>query len=415
MSSLPLNLNLDELLLDVATIIEPSNADRKIIDRRYRSLKTHLERPASQLSKYLKEDESRIYSQGSVSVSSVIISGDEDDRFDVDAIVEFETPQDWSSKKPLDVLYEALQGFPSAESIVRNTRCVTVNFAFMHLDVTIMDPHTEPRYERVGSIFHSPDKGDSYRVTSNPFGFATWFRSSVFFQQGVGSFAERIAKRRVESFVDRLTEADKKAADQDALPPMLPPRFDAQQVVALKLMKRYLNLRYSSLEVRKPPSIYITKKAADCGFEPMGLTEQLIRLAESVRSQMDLSLSVARGPDERNPECFEDRLNDRWPETQEDRFTLHASMINLIAGIESAKKSSFADIVTWISKTFGERVTSRSVENHLSRRGAEKNASVMKGTGMIIPSTVAASPIVSNLSSPIPRHNFHNGKLEIES
>jgi hypothetical protein len=72
MSKLPLNLNLDDLLLDIATSIEPSDADRRIIDKRYRELKTHLERPNSPLSGYLLEDESRIYAQGSISISATI-------------------------------------------------------------------------------------------------------------------------------------------------------------------------------------------------------------------------------------------------------------------------------------------------------------------------------------------------------
>jgi hypothetical protein len=358
MSKLPLNLNLDDLLLDIATSIEPSDADRRIIDKRYRELKTHLERPNSPLSGYLLEDESRIYAQGSISISATIISGDKGDRFDVDAMVEFDVPTDWPEGKALDVLFEALQGFPGAEKVVRNTRCVTVHFSFMHMDVTIMDPQQEPRTERVGEIFHSPESGASYRVPANPYGFSNWFRRSVFFQEGADSFAEQVSKRRLESFIDRLQTPETRAADQDKLPPLIPPRMDSQQVVALKLMKRILNVEYEKKKVRKPPSIYTTKKAVDCGFETSGLTAQLERLAICIRNEMSTAIAVCSGPDERNPMHFADRINDRWPKTQEDRQVFQLVMEKVLKLLDRAKTSDFSEIAKSMSEFFGETVSS---------------------------------------------------------
>lgn len=407
MSTTPLNENLDDLLLDMATSIEPSDADRRVIDSRYRALKTHLERPASALSKYLRDDESRIYAQGSISISAAIVSGDKDDRFDVDAMVEFEVPADWPDGQALDMLFEALQGFPSAEEIVRNTRCVTVHFASMHMDVTIMHPQREPRPERVGEIFHSPDKGKSYRVPANPHGFSTWFRKSVFFQEGIGSFAERISKRRLESYIDRLQAPVAKALDQDKLPPMISPRMDAQQLVALKLMKRILNVEYAKLKVRKPPSIYTTKKAADCGYEPMGLTAQLERLARCIQNEMNNAIAVGHGPDERNPTHYADCLNDRWPETQEDRQVFKDVMSRVLKVLEKAKSSDFAEIAKIMRELFGETVSAVAVKKHLARREGSNLAMVMKGVGTIIPAAVISAPAIARDMRSIPDHRFH--------
>jgi len=415
MPTTPLNQNLDDLLLDLATSIEPSDADRRVIDSRYRALKTHLERPTSALSKYLRDDESRIYAQGSISISAAIVSGDKDDRFDVDAMVEFEVPADWSNDQALDMLFDGLQGFPGAEEIVRNTRCVTVHFAFMHMDVTIMHPQQEPRPERVGEIFHSPDKGESYRVPANPHGFSTWFRKSVFFQEGIGSFAERISKRRLESQIDRLQAPVAKALDQDKLPPMIPPRMDAQQVVALKLMKRILNVEYAKLKVRKPPSIYTTKKAADCGYEPMGLTAQLERLAKCIQTEMINAIVLGYGPDERNPTHFEDCLNDRWPETQEDRQVFKNVMGRVLQSLEKAKSSGFTEIAKIMHELFGETISAVAVKKHLVRREGSNPAMVMKGVGTIIPAAAISAPAIARDMHSIPKHNFHcelkkNGK-----
>ena len=407
MPMMPLNENLDDLLLDMATSIEPSETDRRVIDKRYRDLKTHLERPASALSKYLRDDESRIYAQGSISISAAIVSGDKDDRFDVDAMVEFEVPADWPEGKALDVLFEALEGFPNAEKIKRNTRCVTVHFASMHMDVTIMAPQQAPRPERVGEIFHSPDKGSSYRVPANPYGFSGWFRKSVFFQEGVGSFAERVAKRRLESFVDRFQAPTTKALDQDKLPPMIPPRLDAQQVVALKLMKRILNVEYAKKKVRKPPSIYTTKKAADCGFESMGLTAQLEQLARCIQNEMTNAIAIGNGPDERNPTHFADRLNDRWPETQEDRQVFKDVMGKVLRLLERAKKSDFSEIAKIMNELFGESVSAFAVKKHLMRREGSNPAMVIKRVGTVIPAAVISAPAIAKDLRSIPDHRFH--------
>ena len=163
----------------------------------------------------------------------------------------------WSDDEALDKLFEALQGFPGVLKIVRCTRCVQLQFAFMHMDVTILDPAAELRAQRVGEIFHSPDKGDCYRVPSNPYGFAIWYRGAV--QYPSADFLKSLEERRRIYGVDRLAMSLKEKAEQENLPPVIPPRLDAQQVVALKLMSRFLNLRYENRPLKRPPSIYLTE------------------------------------------------------------------------------------------------------------------------------------------------------------
>src|SRR3546814_17981797 len=114
---------------------------------------------------------SDLYAQGSVATSTTILSGDDDDRFDVDAIVEIDAPSNWSESEPLDQLFETLKNFPGAVEVVRCTRCVQIRFAFMHMDVTVMDRRQRLSGERPGHIFHSPATGSAYRVDSNPWGF----------------------------------------------------------------------------------------------------------------------------------------------------------------------------------------------------------------------------------------------------
>jgi hypothetical protein len=109
---------LDEVLLDVAALIELSPRDRRVADNRYRLLKEHLERNGSPLAPYLIDGVSLIYAQGSIATSTTIVSGTEDDRFDVDAIVEIDVPARWNNDRALDLLEASLQGFPGVVKII---------------------------------------------------------------------------------------------------------------------------------------------------------------------------------------------------------------------------------------------------------------------------------------------------------
>ena len=401
---------LDDLLLDVATVIELSDNDREVAEGRYRQLKVHLERPSSVLRPHLLNDRSLIYPQGSMAISSTIVSGTEDERFDVDALVEMQVPADWLDGDVLDNLLDSLQGFPGAEEIVRCTRCVQLRFASMHMDVAVLDPAAGSQIPRAGEIFHSPDFGDAYRVPANPFGFADWYRRNV--RYASKSFIEQLQKRRQGYGVDRLGLSLVEKAQQIDLPPLVPPRLDAQQVVALKLMKRFLYLRYEDREVRRPPSIYITKLSQTCGFDDGGLTAQIERLAILVKAQMERAIGDKSWPDERNPSYPQDRLNDRWPMVQGDCFTLAEDMDMLLDGLRAARRMEFADIAVVLADLFGERVSKRTMKvfaERLDERHGLGASRFERGTGAVIASTALAAPAVARATSPIPRHSFHCG------
>ena len=155
--------------------------------------------------------------------------------------------------------------------------------------------------------FTVPDKGSSCRVPANPYGFSLWFRKTV--HAGSSLFTETLARRRSTNGIDRLAQiVELKAADQDDLPPVLPPRLDSEQVVALKLLKRYLNLRYEDRDLKRPPSVYLSKLAVDAGNSATGLCAQLMAEAQFVAAQMAHYISKNEFPDDRNPSYEPDRL-----------------------------------------------------------------------------------------------------------
>jgi hypothetical protein len=405
---------LDELLLDVATEIELTDHDREIAERRYQRLKTHLERPTSPLAPFLATDSGEIYPQGSMAVGTTIVSGDDDDRYDVDAIVEIEVPDWWAPDKVMDKLEESLQSFPGVEKIVRCTRCVQLQFAQMHMDVTVLDPEDEPRPDRWGDIFHVPDTGEHGRVPSNPYGFAKWYRTVVV---PVTAFEKALASRRPTVSRDRLQETAMERiatlAAQEKLAPMIPPRLDSPQVVALKLLKRYRNVKYQRLTLKCPPSIYMTKHSADVGVIPTGLTDQLIALAKYTSTQLKESMGLKHKPDERNPTYEKDRINDRWPATEQDKSTFAKALDDLVSALTKAKSASLGEIKALLSDLFGERISTRAYGTFVERldqTNSPKSLHYQKGTGTVLTNVAVASPAI--VRSPAPRQNFHLGVLK---
>ena len=410
---------LDGILLDIATQIELSLADRRIAENRYRRLKEHLERSSSPLVPYLEDGLSLIYAQGSIATSTTIIGGIDDDRFDVDAIIEMNVPAHWSEHYALDMLEAALQGFPGVIKIVRCTRCIQLQFAFMHMDVTLMDCSKRIAIARAGEILHAPDEGPSSRVPSNPWGFTAWFRSSV----GVGqaAFAEAVRTRRDLYAKSRLRPVDDvelmlAKADQVDLPPMIPSAIDAQEAVALKLLKRHLNVSYERLRPVRPPAIYFAKRAASIGYRPEGLTAQVIALADSTARILREHLAAGTRPNELNPSYPADRLNDRWPADGRDGIhdmeILAGVLETLAEKLICLARSPLSEIVAGMSELFGERI-GEEVRAILTRRfdtraGIAANL-VQTATGNIeAPSIARAAPDVRA----VPRHNFHPVRIE---
>lgn len=407
---------LDEILLDIATILELSPEDRRIAESRYRRLKTHLERSASAIAPYLTDDESLIYAQGSIATSTTILSGDEDDRFDVDAVVEIDVPSDWSDARALDLLEEALQGFPGAIKIERCTRCIQLQFPNMHVDVTPIDRSRRIAGDRPGEIFHSPDDEPAHRLPANPWGFTDWFRSQVradqpVFKRVLNERRNALGQRRVE-YLDEAEREIVNASQQEDLPAAIPNRLDAQEAVALKLLKRFLNIHYERLELKRPPSIYLTKLAGDLGYVEGGLTNQLMTLAGSVAASLRAHLANDERPAEVNPSYPPDEINDRWPrepknQRMEDMQALVKAMDRLAASIKEMRAAPIHEVMEKVDELFGERIGKRQrqiIKDRYDRRESGEQLLTDTRSGKIVSPAIITS---REGLKPIPNHHFH--------
>ena len=403
-----MNPMLDELLLDVATTIELSDHDRRVAEGRYRQLKKHLERSSSPLAPYLEDGVSLIYPQGSAATATTVVSGTDDERFDLDAIVDFVVPPTWTPRQTLEILHEALLGFPGVKEIELCTRCVQLRFAFMHLDVTPLDQDVPLRAPRTGDICHAPTEGASLRIRANPFGFGEWFRD----QMGANpAFGEALRKQRELYGVNRLENVGStKAAEQDDLPDMIPPRLDTQRVVALKLLKRFVKLRYEHRDVRVPPSIYLAFFAGHASESEFGLFAQLLELSRAIGQDLGRHLSAGTHPDHRNPALGEDRINDRWPERASDMRLFAEDLRHFENALDAASTEDFEGIATILKELFGERVRERAVSAYLKRQTTDSSLGGSRhvaGVGTSLGASAVAAPAVARATRRTPDHAFH--------
>lgn len=360
---------LDALLLGTVLEMELSPRDHQVASRRYQLVPEHLQKHDGPLGAYIRDG--KIYPQGSRAIGATIVNGADDDRFDLDAILEFSTPPGWKPAQVLDSLHEAFEGFPDVREIERCTRCIQLRFAFMHLDVTPLDPAPEPRNPRQGEIYHSPDTGEDERYAVNPFGFAEWFRSNV--SAPNQAFLDHVAKMRASLEIRDRFDLSKILADADidSLPAPDDPIRYAPQVIALKLMKRYLNLRYSERSVKRPISIYLSKIAAEVPVNSNGIWAQLANFADELDRRMKVAEETGLWPDERNPAFPEEKFNDRWPEDWQSIALFRDDLRHLKNELSKALNSELAEIRKIIGDLCGEGVVEKSIRNYAKNLPSE--------------------------------------------
>ena len=201
-------------------------------------------------------------------------------------------------------------------------------------------------------------------------------------------------------------------ADQHDLPPVIPSALDAQEAVALKLLKRFLNLRYENSALPRPPSIYLAKRAGVVGYTQQGLTTQLAVLAGSTAKILRQHLVAGTCPAEENPSYPPDRINDRWPRAGaagvSDMKRLAEHLELLADRLNRMATASLSEISKAIDELFGERIGKEQrrvlAERYDRRVGAVPLLSEARTGAIYAPSIVLASERLRE----VPRHNFHS-------
>ena len=354
----------DVLLADVAIRIQLSRTSHRTAVERYETIGRWLDREGSPLRGLV----TLLYPQGSMAIGATIARRLRTDEFDIDGVVELILSQGVPPKEVLDLLFESLRGERGSRyyaMVERRTRCVTVHYEDMHLDVTpaVLVPGQTPKTSVI--FHHKPEdrSGAGYRLWANPWGFAEWFKRMTPRDQ---HFADLFAFRasELESGI-RIA-----AAETDPVPNQEGPHQKSKAVVALQLLKRWRNVRYDRRNSRRPPSILLAKLIADAANHTQTLSEELLLQAESLRS-------VFRGAHERrellhavNPTCDDDVLTDRWPSTFTDQGMFLEDLEDLVAKVGRLKGDcDLAEMREIMSDLFGEAPTGQVFETFNEEEG----------------------------------------------
>ena len=124
------------------------------------------------------------YPQGGFAIGATTARHAENADFDIDAMAQLTVHPDSDPEDVLATLHKAIKGEPGSrywDKTDRKSRCVTVLYDGMHLDVTpaVRRWGTD---EQISQIYHSKKLRDGYekdKLLANPFGFADWFSSMI--------------------------------------------------------------------------------------------------------------------------------------------------------------------------------------------------------------------------------------------
>ena len=393
----PLTRQTDQLLAEIAARIQLSPSRHRQATQRYQTVAKWLEREGSPL----RDKVSLLYPQGSMAIGATILSRNSEDRYDIDIAAELHLPQDVSPKLVLDTIYHAIKGKPGSQYYSmtrRRSRCVTIEYAEMHLDVTPMvrRPHT-PELE--SWIFENRKETPTkeVRLAANPYGFAEWYNELTHIVDD--PFAD--AFRYLAKSYDTLE------ADVEPVPDHEQLENKSQPTIVLQLTKQWRNVQYQGQEDKGPPSVLLSRIVAESSNTRLPLSKDLELTARRVADYIE---SHSRKHDPiTNPVCDEDILTDRWkvdgPEAAAFVLKLRefsSKLSRLNAGCDVSEARSI------LARLFGEYPTRDAVNRYGERVGQaiqDNRASHQKVTaGIVVPAVAETRP---RNTRPTRQHQFH--------
>ena len=342
----------ERLLLDVARQIQLPTSDYRLADQHYGALHRHLDREGSPLQGLI----ANFYAQGGVAIGAVISSKFDTDEFDVDAVVELDVSPWVRPAAVLDTLFSAIDGERGSRyhgKVTRRTRCVTVDFQKMHVDLTPAVPLVGET-PRVSHIFHAHEHGPESlhrHVTANPWGFANWFERQM---PAALFFADSVLRKAAEPL------PAPEELEEKALP-----------LIALQLVKRWRNKCYDTREgIRRPPSVLLSYYFAMLGGRRASILVELMAQAQNLLRTFEEHDRRGELVDVRNPTCAKDIFSDRWPRTGVEQRRFTGDLKSFIADLsELAAGATFEQCSAILARLFGENPVQRAVKAFVDRYG----------------------------------------------
>lgn len=335
----------DALLTDIAKRIQLSPTAYGVAVDRYEAVCAWLQRENSPVADAF----SRLYPQGSFAIGATIASRLKNDEYDIDVIAELNIRADTPPADVFNALFEAMNGEPNSRyhgKVQRRTRCVTVEYADMHLDITpaVLLPQ---RPERTSVIFHAHEDEPAHmhrHIVANPWGFAQWFEDMT---PEVREIVEAMLRKSAEPVPNQEELIEKSKA-----------------LVALQLLKRWRNKCYDTREGRAPPSVALAYFVATNAAPGRDLFSELQAQAEAMLSTFEAADMRGELVQVVNPACGTDVLTDRWPGDLKTQRVFLSDLKALSADLRDiAVDPSVENCQTVMRRLFGENPTKAVFED----------------------------------------------------
>ncbi|WP_407164712.1 nucleotidyltransferase [Bradyrhizobium sp. ORS 111] len=397
---------IDVMLADVAIRIQLSPTDYQLAVDHYRAINDWLERDGSPLNGCLRD----FYPQGGFAIGATVARHSSDDEFDIDVIADITYRLDVDPEHALATLHDAIRGERGSRYYAktdRKSRCSTVNYDGMHLDVT-PTVRIGGTVEKTGLIFHSkPEEPWAKKsLFANPHGFAQWFIAQTPPDQDFGAFFER---RSLD--YDRERAILTKRADAAPVPEQCPAYQKSRAVIALQLIKRWRNLAYYRRHAtrRLPPSVLLAFYVATHANQTKSLAEELSFQVETMLAIVGEAHDRGQKVSAHNPMCQEDVLTDRWPEDLSDQAVFIRELTDFAVKLRRLRSEiALPEMQQVLEDLFGEKPARSAVKAHVQRVGKDVTSvgsRFMPGKAAI-PAAVAGSAPTPSTARSAPSHRF---------
>jgi hypothetical protein len=397
---------IDVMLADVAIRIQLSTTDHQLAIDHYHAINEWLEREGSPLAGAVRD----FYPQGGFAIGATVARHSSDDEFDIDVMADLPFRIDVDPEDALATLNDAIRGERGSRYYLktdRKTRCSTVNYDGMHLDVTPTVRLTGT-VEKTGMIFHSKPKDPSAKKSlfANPHGFAQWFISRTPPDQDFGIFFER---RSLD--YDRERAILTRHADSEPVPKQCSAYQKSRAVIALQLIKRWRNLAYDRRHGsrRLPPSVLLAFYVASHANQTKSLAEELSFQVESILAVVGEAHDRGQQVFARNPTCREDILTDRWPADQSDQAVFIRELTDFAVKLRRLRgEIALPEMQQILEDLFGEKPARSAVRDNVQRVGKDVGSigsRYMPGKAAI-PAAVAGGAPAPSIARSAPPHKF---------
>jgi hypothetical protein len=393
---------LDVMLADIAVRIQLTPTDYKKANDHYHAIHEWIERDDSPLFGLVQD----FYTQGGFAIGATVARHATDDEFDIDVMAQLALRADADPEVVLALLHEAICGDSGSryqDKADRKTRCSTVYYSGMHLDVTPAVRLTG-REEKTSVIFHSKPQ-DRQRLFANPYGFALWF---IAVTPPDEAFAQFFEKRSLDYDLARMKVVAK--ADAVPVPAQMPAYRKSRAVIALQLVKRWRNLAYDRRHKRlkRPPSVLLSYYVGQNANHTRTLTGELIHQVERMIVILEQADRLGRTVYAENPRCAEDELTDRWPcDAAEQRVLIEELRAFAVQLHRLDKGLPLPEMQRVLEDLFGERAAGDAVRaytgQHVSNDVAGRSLHIPR-TGSI--PALGSAVVAPSIVRPTPRNTF---------